>query len=83
MVNSGINKLKILNDPVHGFIKIPTEFIYDLLEDPWFQRLRFIKQLGLTDMVYPGATHSRFLHSLGALHLMNQALAGLRKKDIE
>jgi len=82
-VNSGINKLKILNDPVHGFIKIPTAFIYDLLEDPWFQRLRFIKQLGLTDMVYPGATHSRFLHSLGALHLMSQALAGLRKKGID
>lgn len=82
-MNSGINKLKILNDPVHGFIKIPTAFIYDLLEDPWFQRLRFIKQLGLTDMVYPGATHSRFLHSLGALHLMNQALAGLRKKNIQ
>lgn len=78
-----INKLKILNDPVHGFIKIPSEFIFDLLEDPWFQRLRFIKQLGLTDMVYPGATHSRFLHSLGALHLMGQALITLRKKGIE
>ena len=78
-----INKLKILNDPVHGFIKIPFEFIYDLLEDSWFQRLRFIKQLGLTDLVYPGATHSRFLHSLGALHLMGQALATLRKKGIE
>ena len=82
-MNPGINKLKILNDPVHGFIKIPCEFIFDLLEDPWFQRLRFIKQLGLTDMVYPGATHSRFLHSLGALHLMVQALATLRKKKVE
>ncbi len=82
-MNPGINKLKILNDPVHGFIKIPCEFIFDLLEDPWFQRLRFIKQLGLTDMVYPGATHSRFLHSLGALHLMVQALATLRKKGVE
>ncbi len=81
-MNPGINKLKILNDPVHGFIKIPCEFIFDLLEDPWFQRLRFIKQLGLTDMVYPGATHSRFLHSLGALHLMVQALATLRKKKV-
>ncbi|MDT8401777.1 MAG: HD domain-containing protein [Bacteroidales bacterium] len=79
----GTNKLKILNDPVHGFIKIPSEFIYDLLEDPWFQRLRFIKQLGLTDMVYPGATHNRFLHSLGALHLMGQALNTLRKKKAE
>jgi len=82
-LDTGINKLKILNDPVHGFIKIPSEFIFDLLEDPWFQRLRFIKQLGLTDMVYPGATHSRFLHSLGALHLMGQALTTLRKKKVE
>ena len=82
-MDPGINKLKILNDPVHGFIRIPCEFIFDLLEDPWFQRLRFIKQLGLTDMVYPGATHSRFLHSLGALHLMVQALTTLRKKKVE
>lgn len=82
-MDTGINKFKILNDPVHGFIKIPTEFIFDLLEDPWFQRLRFIKQLGLTDLVYPGATHSRFLHSLGALHLMGQALVTLRKKNVE
>ena len=82
-MDPGINKLKILNDPVHGFIKIPFEFIFDLLEDPWFQRLRYIKQLGLTDMVYPGATHSRFLHSLGALHLMGQALTTLRKKEIK
>ncbi len=82
-MDTGINKLKILNDPVHGFIKIPSEFIYDLLEDPWFQRLRFIKQLGLTDMVYPGATHSRFLHSLGTLHLMGHALSTLRMKDID
>ena len=82
-MDTGINKLKILNDPVHGFIKIPCEFIFDLLEDPWSQRLRFIKQLGLTDMVYPGATHSRFIHSLGALHLMAQALTTLRKKKVE
>lgn len=81
-MDPGINKLKILNDPVHGFIKIPFEFIFDLLEDPWFQRLRFIKQLGLTDMVYPGATHSRFLHSLGALYLMGQAITTLRKKGV-
>jgi len=79
----GINKLKILNDPVHGFIKIPFEFIYDLIEDPWFQRLRFIKQLGLTDMVYPGATHSRFVHSLGALHLMGQAISTLKEKGVD
>ena len=77
------NKCKILNDPVHGFIKLPFEFIYDLVEDPWFQRLRFIKQLGLTDMVYPGATHSRFLHSLGALYLMAQALGTLSTKGVD
>lgn len=82
-MNPGINKLKILNDPVHGFIRIPFEFIYDLIEDPWFQRLRYIKQLGLTDMVYPGATHSRFVHSLGALHLMGQALNTLREKGVD
>ncbi|MFO7754469.1 MAG: HD domain-containing protein [Bacteroidales bacterium] len=81
-MDPGINKLKILNDPVHGFIKIPSEFIYDLIEDPWFQRLRFIRQLGLTDLVYPGATHSRFLHSLGALYLMGEALTTLRKKGV-
>lgn len=81
-MDPGINKLKILNDPVHGFIKIPSEFIYDLIEDPWFQRLRFIRQLGLTDLVYPGANHSRFLHSLGALYLMGEALTTLRKKGI-
>ena len=82
-MGSGLNKRKILNDPVHGFIKLPSEFIYDLVEDPWFQRLRFIKQLGLTDMVYPGATHSRFLHSLGALFLMSQALGTLRTKGVD
>ncbi len=82
-MNSATNKLKILNDPVHGFIRIPFEFIYDLVEDPWFQRLRYIRQLGLTDMVYPGATHSRFSHSLGAMHLMNQALTTLRYKNVE
>lgn len=81
-MDPGINKLKILNDPVHGFIKIPSEFLYDLIEDPWFQRLRFIRQLGLTDLVYPGATHSRFLHSLGTLYLMGEALTTLRKKGV-
>jgi uncharacterized protein len=79
----GINKLKIINDPVHGFIRLPTEFIYDLLENPIFQRLRRIKQLGLTHYVYPGATHSRFQHALGAVHLMIQAISNLRQKGIE
>ena len=82
-MSPGINKLKILNDPVHGFIKIPFEFIYDLIEDPWFQRLRFIRQLGLTDLVYPGATHSRFIHSIGTLYLMDQALNTLMSKGVD
>ncbi len=74
------NKRKIINDPVYGFISIPGDFVFDLIEHPWFQRLRNIKQLGLTSFVYPGATHSRFQHGLGALHLMNMAIATLRDK---
>jgi uncharacterized protein len=74
------NKRKIINDPVYGFISIPGDFVFDLIEHPWFQRLRNIKQLGLTSFVYPGATHSRFQHGLGALHLMNMAIATLRSK---
>jgi HD superfamily phosphohydrolase len=76
------NKRKIINDPVHGFVTIPSDFIYDLIEHPWFQRLRRIKQLGLTHYVYPGATHTRFQHTLGALHLMNLALESLKSKGI-
>lgn len=76
------NKRKIINDPVYGFISIPGDFVFDLIEHPWFQRLRNIKQLGLTSFVYPGATHSRFQHGLGALHLMNTAIATLRSKDV-
>lgn len=75
-----INKRKIINDPVYGFISIPGDFVFDLIEHPWYQRLRNIKQLGLTSFVYPGATHSRFQHGLGALHLMNMAIATLRSK---
>jgi HD superfamily phosphohydrolase len=77
------NKRKIINDPVYGFISIPGDFIFDLIEHPWFQRLRNIKQLGLTSFVYPGATHSRFQHCLGALHLMDMALKTLRGKGVE
>jgi uncharacterized protein len=77
------NKRKIINDPVYGFITIPGDFIFDLIEHPWFQRLRNIKQLGLTSFVYPGATHSRFQHALGALHLMDMAIKTLRNKGIE
>jgi HD superfamily phosphohydrolase len=76
------NKRKIINDPVYGFISIPGDFVFDLIEHPWFQRLRNIKQLGLTSFVYPGATHSRFQHGLGALHLMNLAIATLRSKGV-
>ncbi len=74
------NKRKIINDPVYGFISIPGDFIFDLIEHPWFQRLRNIKQLGLTNFVYPGANHSRFQHCLGTLHLMDMAIQTLRNK---
>jgi len=76
------NKRKIINDPVYGFISIPGDFVFDLIEHPWFQRLRNIKQLGLTSFVYPGANHSRFQHGLGALHLMDMAISTLRSKGI-
>ncbi len=74
------NKLKILNDPIYGFITIPSEFIFDLIEHPYFQRLRRISQLGLTYLVYPGAYHTRFHHALGAMHLMTNALRILTSK---
>jgi len=77
------NKKKIVNDPVHGFITIPSELIYDLIENRWFQRLRRVKQLGLTHLVYPGATHTRFQHALGAMHLMSYAVSSLRSKGHE
>jgi HD superfamily phosphohydrolase len=76
------NKRKIINDPVYGFINIPGDFIFDLIEHPWYQRLRNIKQLGLTSFVYPGANHSRFQHGLGALHLMDMAISTLRSKGV-
>ncbi len=77
------NKRKIINDPVHGFITIPDELIFDLIEHPYFQRLRRIKQLGLSHLVYPGANHTRFHHALGAMHLMLEAIDVLRSKNIE
>jgi hypothetical protein len=76
-------KHKILNDPVYGFIKIPPGFISELIAHPWFQRLRRIKQGGLNHYVYPGATHTRFQHALGALHLMGEAVDILRSKGHE
>ncbi len=75
-----MNKRKILNDPVYGFITLPSELIYDLVEHPYFQRLRRIRQLGMADLVYPGALHTRFHHALGAMHLMGQALKTLQEK---
>ncbi len=77
------NKRKIINDPVYGFITIPSNFIFEIIEHPYFQRLRRIKQLGLTDLVYPGALHTRFHHALGAMHLMGEALKSLRLKNHE
>jgi HD superfamily phosphohydrolase len=77
---SETNKKKIINDPVHGFISISWDIIFDLIEHPYFQRLRRIRQLGLTSFVYPGATHTRFQHALGATHLMNTAINVLRGK---
>ena len=71
---------KIFNDPVHGFISIPHGLVFDLVEHPWVQRLRRIKQLGLTPLVYPGALHTRFHHTLGAMHLMDEAIEVLRLK---
>lgn len=77
-----INKKKIINDPVYGFINLPYNIIFDLIEHPYFQRLRRIKQLGLTHLVYPGALHTRFHHSIGAMHLMQMALQTLKSKGI-
>lgn len=82
-MNQFSNKLKIFNDPVYGFVSIPFEIIYDLIDHPWFQRLRRIKQLGLTNLVYPGALHTRFHHAMGAMHLMGLAIEVLRSKNNE
>ena len=76
------NKRKIINDPVFGFLSIPNDLIYDVLQHPYVQRLNRIRQLGLSYLVYPGAMHSRFGHSLGAMHLMHEAIASLRLKDV-
>lgn len=77
------NKRKIINDPVYGFITIPYEIVFDLIEHPWFQRLRRIRQLGLTSLVYPGAHHTRFHHAIGAMHLASAAVEELRAKGFE
>lgn len=79
---SKLNKKKIFNDPIYGFITIPHDIIFDLIEHPYFQRLRRIKQLGFTHAVYPGALHTRFHHAMGAMYLMNEAIDVLRSKGI-
>lgn len=76
------NKLKIINDPVYGFIHIPNAFIFDLIEHPFFQRLWRISQMGLSHLVYPGAKHTRFHHALGCMCLMQKAVQTLRHKRI-
>lgn len=78
-----MNKKTIINDPVYGFIHIQNELIFDIVSHPWFQRLRHIKQLGLTDFVYPGALHTRFQHALGAMHLMGRVLDHLKSKGVD
>lgn len=80
---SKTNKLKIFNDPIYGFISIPSELIYDLVQHRYFQRLRRISQMGLSYLVYPGAHHTRFHHALGCMHLMQKAVETLRQKGIK
>ena len=74
------SKRRVINDPVFGFINIPNEFIYDIIQHPYLQRLNRIRQLGVTSFVYPGAQHTRFHHSIGAMYLMNEALKSLKEK---
>ena len=78
--SNSVFKRKIFNDPVYGFITISDDFIFQLIEHPYFQRLRRIKQLGLTHLVYPGSFHTRFHHAMGAMHLMGEAIESLRSK---
>lgn len=78
-----MNKKKIINDPVYGFVSIPSGFIFDLIQHPYFQRLRYIKQVSMTHMVYPGALHTRFQHVIGAMHLMQLAIDTLRSKEVQ
>jgi len=80
---SKTNKLKILNDPIYGFITIPNTLIFDIIEHPYFQRLRRVTQMGFSNLVYPGANHTRFHHAIGCMHLMQKAVQVLRFKEIE
>ncbi|CAM1368554.1 HD domain-containing protein [Tenacibaculum xiamenense] len=76
------NKLKILNDPVYGLISIPNSLIFDIIEHPYFQRLRRVTQMGLSNLVYPGANHTRFHHAIGCMYLMQKAIRVLRSKNV-
>jgi HD superfamily phosphohydrolase len=77
------NKRKIINDPVFGFINIPNDLLYDVIQHPYFQRLNRIKQLGLSSFVYPGVQHTRLQHSLGAMFLMGEAISQLKQQGNE
>ncbi|MEY4041997.1 MAG: HD domain-containing protein [Bacteroidetes bacterium] len=77
------NKSKLINDPLHGFVTLPSALVYDVVQHPYFQRLRRIRQLGMSEWVYPGATHTRFHHALGAMNLMVKALDTLRGKGVD
>ncbi len=79
---SKTNKLKILNDPIYGLVSIPNSLIFDIIEHKYFQRLRRITQMGMTNLVYPGAHHTRFHHAIGCMHLMQKAIQVLRSKNI-
>lgn len=79
---SQTNKLKIFNDPIYGFITIPNAFIYDLIQHPYFQRLRRISQMGMSYLVYPGAHHTRFHHAIGCMHIMQKAVQTLQFKGV-
>lgn len=78
-----MGKTKLFNDPIYGLIELRYDILYDIIDEPYFQRLRRIKQMGLSDYVYPGATHTRFQHALGATHLLQQAMDSLERKGIE
>lgn len=83
MIEKQTNKLKILNDPIYGFITLPSTLIFDLIEHPYFQRLRRVSQMGLSYLVYPGAHHTRFHHAIGCMYLMQNAVRILRFKGVE
>ena len=77
-----VNKRKIINDPVFGFLTIPNDLLFDVLQHPYVQRLGRIRQLGLSNFVYPGAMHTRFLHSIGAMHLMQEGILSMKHKGV-